>query len=297
MTSVILLGCTGFIGSNIAKELDFQGIEWLGVARRPVAERGNVVPLGDEAEIKKWLRSHPVVINAMGGLKPNDFENDLRAAMDEFWGTSHQVMQLLRSVPPAGMLHISSAGTVYGEAPGRPSRETDMVNPRSWYGKAKVIEEALYQQFSADTGVKLSCARVSNPFGNIHHPRHGLIDVLLHRATHGMPIKVGFHPDACRDFMFAPDMAKTLIKMANGLVQGTFNVGSGKQTNLNSIVKIVETMLPEARIERVMPKDSDVVVSAVATEKLEKNYCVETSGVTPEGYLKEKLHAFNAKIR
>jgi UDP-glucose 4-epimerase len=289
MRKVLLLGASGFVGSNIAGELDRRGYEWLGVGRSRSEDGSRIVTLDDESEIVTFLRDRPIVINALGGLKPQDFVLDFGGAMEEFWRAVQQTLDLLREGSPSLLLQISSAGTVYGEAPGRPSDELDAPAPRSWYGRMKVVEEALYQQYAHEFNVMFTCARVTNPFGNENHPTHGLVDVLIDHVRRDEPFHACFREGACRDFIYAPEMAKTLVAMAERPKPGVFNVGRGESVPLEQLIKVLNKQAPWAKIKSASANESDVAVSAVSTRKLIEAYEIYPEGPSAIEYLQNKL--------
>ena len=287
--SVLLLGATGFIGSNIAQELNHRGYDWLGVASSRKQDHPNIVTLSDQSEISTMLRNKPVVINAIGGLKPRDFLLDFEQATEEFWQTVQNTLSVLRKGSPRLILQISSAGTVYGEALRKPSEENDPSAPISWYGRMKVIEEALYQQFAYGSGVVYTCARVTNPFGNKKRPKHGFIDVLIDHLRRNATFEACFPEGAARDFIYAPEMAKILVSMVERPVPGVFNVGRSESIPLEKLIKCTKKQLPDAKIESTPYHGQDVRVSSISTRKLFDAYGITPGGPSAVEYLLDRL--------
>lgn len=289
MTQVLLLGATGFVGSSIAKELDHQGIDWVGVARNYHAGERPTLSLGDRKAIILALESRPIIINALGGLKPKSFSDNFSEAMNEFWTSLDRLTCYLQDNPPAGILHISSAGTVYGEAPGRPSLETDPLRPSSWYGRMKVMEEGMIRCLANDYDIPIACARVSNPFGNREASHHGLIDVLITRLRKREAFQAAFPEGAQRDFIYAPCMAERLVRLAMEGHTGIFNVGGGVPTPLQSIIDKARELVPGASITKSAPNPSDIVNSYISTAKVNELLGPSGCALTIEQYLINKL--------
>ncbi|AJY51412.1 MULTISPECIES: NAD-dependent epimerase/dehydratase family protein [Halomonadaceae] len=289
MASVLLLGSTGFIGSSIGNELDKQGIEWVGVARNIRGGDKPTIALTDAPSVTKVLRSKPIIINALGGLKPRNFNENFTAAMNEFWASLERFIRYLQNHPPAGLLHISSAGTVYGEAAERPSCETDPVRPRSWYGRMKVMEESMYRSYAQDYNVPFACARVSNPYGNPTASNHGLIDVLITQLSKNEPFVAAFPQKAMRDFIYAPCMAKILVRMALEGHTGIYNVGNGTPTSLQWIIDYAQELKPSAVVVERTASPSDIVNSSISTEKLEAALGKPEWAMTIERYMQKRL--------
>lgn len=289
MYKILLLGATGFIGSNIARELESNNREWLGVSRTNKSKAANIATFDERERLLNFLKQKPIVINALGGLKPKDYTIDTLRAIDEFWEAMYQVLNLLREAPPASYFQISSAGTIYGEAQSCPSVETDYSAPSSWYGRMKVVEEALYMQYAQDHGVNYTCARVTNPFGNENHPTHGLVDVIVDHIKRNKMFTISFKDGACRDFIYAPTMARIIVNMADSIVPGVFNVGSGKSIPLADIISVAKKACPEAKFQNSIASTTDVVKSHVSIDKLKRNFDINIDGPTATEYLIKKI--------
>lgn len=265
---VCLLGATGFLGRSIGERLTALGIPWAGVARSGIGANTHIIPLDDTARLAQLIDEHPLVINALGSLKPGDFVRDLDGALSLFQETLEQLEDVLLSSSIERLVHISSAGTVYGEAGDRPSTEEDRLRPKSWYGRAKVMEECRLKQIADKKGFAYACARVSNPYGNCGAVKHGFLDVLIGRIRSGKAFEAFFPMQATRDFIHATVMAEMVVTLAVSGEQGVFNIGRGIPTSLGEILEFVEKVRPDAMIIRntnISP--TDVIHSAISVEK------------------------------
>lgn len=289
MTPYILFGATGFVGSNIATELTSQRKNWFGVASRSRDSESPIVAIDDTEKILGFLKKSPVLINASGGLKPRDYEARLDRAMDQSWRNLERLSDLIRACPPQSIVHISSAGTVYGEANNGPSTESDAPRPSSWYGRMKLIEESVLKGLATDLDIPYCCARVSNPFGNKLALNHGLIDVLIDRIRHDYVFTASFRQGATRDFIHAPEMAKMILKLADNECVGTFNIGSGTPTSLEDLLELAREVVPEARIEEGEASERDVKHSIISTSKFDKALGAMDRGPSAMDYLRSKL--------
>lgn len=137
---------------------------------------------------------------------------------------------------------LSSAGTVYGNAPGRPSLESDAPGPIGWYGRGKVAAETLCHHFAEAYGIPLLILRVSNPYGLLSKQNRpqGLISAALHAARIGMPLKVWGDGSATKDFLHCTDLASALSFAINKRLEGVFNVGYGESHRVSEVLDLVE---------------------------------------------------------
>jgi UDP-glucose 4-epimerase len=265
---VCLLGATGFLGRSIGERLTALDIPWAGVARSSIGANTHIIPLHETTRLAQLIEEYPLVINALGSLKPGDFVRDLDGAMSLFLQTLEQLEDVLLSSSIERMVHISSAGTVYGEAGDKPSTEEDRLRPKSWYGRAKVMEECRLMQIADKKGFAYACARVSNPYGNAGALNHGFLDVLIGRIRSGKTFEAFFPMQATRDFIHATDMAEMVVSLAASREEGVFNIGRGVPTSLGEMLDFVEKLWPKAKIIRsACFTPTDVIHSATSTEK------------------------------
>ena len=198
---VCVLGANGFVGTAITEILKQRNIKWYGVDYSVIGKnvfsveclKGNIIP----QEIKKCT----LFINCAGGLKPNTCEDDPDNALKATENNVEFICNLLLKTNVRKLLHISSAGTVYGENNGTPFAESDKLNPISVYGKVKVLEENILESFTKNRGIDYLCARLSNPYGNKKTKNHGLIDVLIKNYQEDKIINLYADRDPSRDYI------------------------------------------------------------------------------------------------
>ncbi len=291
MNRVCLLGSTGFIGRSIASYFDQTGVDWIGISRSVVNGKSYSLELNGVERVIELISDCPIVVNASGSLKPADFATDFSNAMGRFWEDQRQLSDILESANVRRFIHISSAGTVYGEARGSGSREDDMLNPKSWYGRSKQIEEALLSETMRKTGGEFVCARVSNPFGNEDASYHGFLDVLINCIKNRNEFIAGFPKHALRDFIYAPAMAEMVANIALSDLSGVYNVASGKSIELEQLLSFVESNFDGVKIKReecICP--TDVVSSVISIDKYLRHFGeVENNNISVYQYVKSEL--------
>lgn len=270
---ICLLGATGFIGSSIATVLNENDIDWIGLTRQTTAiDCLQQVSYEDPVLIREIIDEYPIVINALGSLKPKDFTDDLEKSLDSFWTMMAMLKTILVDANLNKFIHISSAGTVYGEAGDKPSEENDLLRPKSWYGRTKVIEEEQFSQLFINKKTPFLCARVSNPFGNNRTSTHGFIDVLLNNIDKNKPFIATLDKRSYRNFIYAPDMSKLLLALALSGLNGIYNVGSNHSTRLFDILSLVKSKISDAKIQYGVPMtDTDVLNSHICIKKIEQD--------------------------
>jgi len=269
--SICLLGATGFLGSAIAKELDARGLSWVGTSRQESNnDKIKKVDLSDQQSMINILRSADVVINALGSAKPKDFEADAQGRLNAIWNSATNLTELIKLADVKTFVHISSAGTVYGEYVNVPHLESSNLLPISWYGKAKVIEELYLENACTSNNIDYLCIRVTNPYGNDKKSKHGFIDVLLNSVLSHKPFSFYQDCSPVRDFIYADDMAFSIVELIKLKRNGIFNLGSGEGLSLEAIANYVHNKLDgKTLISRAQEKPVyDVLTNRVNIQKL-----------------------------
>ncbi len=288
---VTLLGATGFLGTALAESLEHKGIDWVGISIEPSEHPKIVTIKPDETDhLINIINKYPTVINATGALKPKDFENRTKDSLDKFWKQVEHFSQIFSLSKIEKLVHISSAGTIYGEGEYNYShKEVDALSPISWYGRAKLFEELHYEKLASSLSVDYFCARVSNPYGNAKKSSHGFVDVLINNILLGKDIVIYEDCSPVRDFVYAPDMADIIV---NNLIKkeiGTFNIASGCSLSLVDIIGFAKRFTSEVSVVRIGKRPKyDVLNNMLNINKIkENNTHIKTTSVLD--YIESKL--------
>jgi UDP-glucose 4-epimerase len=134
-----------------------------------------------------------------------------------------RLLHLLRehlSDLPGQVLLASSAGGVYGNNPEQPLTEGSLCTPISDYGKSKLRQEGLLQDWANESpNVSTLIARISNLYGpgqNVNKAQ-GLIAHISRSLLHHTPVHVYVSLDTLRDYLFAADCAAHLVRCLDRL--------------------------------------------------------------------------------
>jgi len=133
----------------------------------------------------------------------------------------------------------SSGGTIYGEGSRLPAREIYKPSPLSAYGAAKRSEEV----YMAALGLRHGISTLALRYGNVYGPRQdgtgeaGVVAITCYRLlARGAPRVYG-DGGQTRDFVFVRDVAAANFAAIFGRVTGEMNIGTGRETSVNTIVK------------------------------------------------------------
>ena len=138
------------------------------------------------------------------------------------------------------LLILGSSASVYGEASSLPISESHPCKPAGIYGLTKLAAEHIARVNAARIGIAVVTARIFNVIGAGQAESHvcGRFAAQLasppdsrRRVLHVGPL------GATRDFIDARDVAAALLLLAQrGEHGGTYNVASGRETTIHSIL-------------------------------------------------------------
>jgi UDP-glucose 4-epimerase len=267
---VLVLGGTGFIGSQVVQAFVGLGSAVRTVARRPPSGSwaqglaGVEVVLGpveNPAILGRALEDVDWVVDAVGCPPPAASTDDFDATAASVRGLV-AVLEALRARPGVGLTFFSSGGAVYGNVPHLPASEESRCRPISAYGLSKLMAESSIAAYSARYDVPARVLRVSNAYGPRQNAANGqgVVAAFLHAAAYGDPVALFDGGRALRDFVHVADVARAVVTLRPSLGEPQIvNVGGGTGYAVWQVLEIVERLTGvQLTIDRLPPRPTDV---------------------------------------
>jgi len=143
-------------------------------------------------------------------------------------------------------LVFASSSAVYGDAESLPLSENNPINPLSPYAVTKATGELYCNVFSQIYGLPTVSFRYFNVFGPRQDPNSEyaaaipiFIDKMLKNES---PVIYG-DGEQSRDFVSVKQVVTANIMAAESKQTGVFNIGLGKSTTINQLVKMINEIL------------------------------------------------------
>lgn len=140
-------------------------------------------------------------------------------------------------------LVFNSSASVYGNPSYIPMDEEHPYNNDTFYGAAKIANEHMARAFRRAYGMNYICLR---PF-NVYGPRMDVFGVYtevlirwLDCIMQNTPPIIHGDGKQSLDFIYVEDVAYATVQaLKSSANEGVFNIGTGKETSLNQLVKLL----------------------------------------------------------
>ena len=259
---VFVTGGAGQVGSTVIDMLLARGDQVLAIDNFATGRRDNLGAHENLRLVEDTIVDGGVVERLMSEFKPQVVIHTAASYKDpDDWGTDALVnaagtANIAKGSKAHGVARLIYFQTAlcYGTKPMRSPITLDhSINPvNSSYAISKTAGEH-YVQFS---GVDWVTFRLANVIGerNVSGP----LPIFYERLSSG---KKCFVTPARRDFCYAPDLARVVVRAADGTGNGTYHFSSGKDVAIRELYDAVVAAMklndyPEPEVKPLGPDDA-----------------------------------------
>jgi UDP-glucose 4-epimerase len=266
---ILVTGGNGFIGACTVRELLNRDHEVHLVLRDPPRawRLTGILPRvtvhqGDLADAEQTraavVRSRAKAVFHLATHGAYESQADARAILrTNVLGTYN----LLEASAEAGVRVFVNAGSSseYGYQ-SRPMQETCLLDPNSFYAVAKACQSHLCALAARKWPMGVAVFRLFSVYGPWETPTR-LMPTLIRRARAGLPLEM-VAPGIARDFVYVDDVVEALLDLPRlAQLRGELiNLGSGIETTLSEVVKVVTDLIAtssEVRWKAMRPRPWD----------------------------------------
>lgn len=176
----------------------------------------------------------------------------------------------------------TSSASIYGSI-----NETNYKNDnnnRIIYSSAKLLNEALLNNYCQKKNIQLIITRVFNMYGN--NENFSIIYKLIESFKNKKKIVIYNNGDAIRDFIHVDDVCEVYIKLLGNKKSAIYDVGSGQGIKIKDILQFIK--LPKKNIIFKKNKITELPHSIADIYKLQKDI-KKTNFIKIENFLKKKI--------
>ena len=249
----LLTGAGGFVGANLTRRLLGEGHE-VHVLLRPGSDTWRLADIREALAVHEVDLRHQQAVRAGVEAAAPDWVFHLAAHGAYSWQSdAHGIFEsnalgtlnLLDACIDLGFEAFVHAGSSseYGMKDHPPS-EDEVPEPNSDYAVAKMTATMLCRERAIRHGLNVATLRLYSVYGPWEDPRRLIPVLVVHGLRDEMPPLVD--PDTARDFVHVEDVCDAFLFAATTRPPGSdgiYNVGSGTQTSLRSLVQITRRAL------------------------------------------------------
>ncbi len=193
-------------------------------------------------------------------------------------------------------MFASTGGAVYGEQKYFPADENHSTFPLSPYGISKLAVEKYLFFYNVQYKLKYTVLRYANIYGPRQNPfgEAGVVAIFTNKLLKGEQPLINGSGLQTRDYVFVEDVVK-----ANQLSLGDerseiYNIGTGKETNVNDLYGMLNNIIRKGQIEKHGPAaPGEQLRSVIASDKFNHEFGWKPSTSLDEG-LKKTVNYFQA---
>lgn len=274
MRTVLVTGGAGFIGSHIVEALVERGDRVRVLDNLSTGFLSNLEPFFDRVEfIYGDVQDPQTAAEAVRGVDcvfhqaalasvPRSVERPL----DTHAACATGTIVLLDAARRAGVRRFVYAGSssAYGDQPFSAKRETDLPDPISPYGAAKLAGEYYCRAFFATYGFETVVLRYFNVFGprqDPNSPYSAVIPLFITAILSGRRPTVFGDGTQSRDFTYVANVVQANLLAADrpGVAGRVFNAANGKSITLLELLAAINQVLgTRVEPEFAPPRPGDI---------------------------------------
>ena len=251
--TALVTGGAGFIGSHIVDALIRRHIKVYVVDDLSTGNRGNLNP---NAHFTKLSILDAKFIPYLESLKPDVIfhtaaQINLRdSVIDPPHDARTNVLGSLHIAHVAGRIGVkkiifcSTGGPMYPESAKLPWSEKVAPEPIAPYAISKRSAEMYFHYEYTIHKVPYVALRYANVYGPRQNTKGeaGVISIFADQMSHGKPVTIFGTGKVTRDYVYVEDVVQANMLAMTRNVVGIYNIGTGKETDVNTLFQKVKKM-------------------------------------------------------
>jgi UDP-glucose 4-epimerase len=278
---VLVTGAAGFIGSHTVDALVARGDEVIALDDLSGGSERNLNPAArferldvrapETADLIRRTRPQGIVHLAAQVSVSRSVREPVLDAEVNVLGS----LNVICAAADAGarIVFASTGGALYGDTDRLPTPEDHPTWPVSPYGIAKLAVEHYLYGFAEQRSLSYAALRYANVYGPRQDPHGeaGVVAIFSRALVEGRTPHVHGPGTDTRDYVHVRDVVAANLAALDDGRRGHYNVGSGRQTDVNTLVTILAAALGvEVRPEHGAPRPGDLRASALDAAKIRR---------------------------
>jgi len=293
VTTVLVTGGAGFIGSQLADRLLAEGHRVVSVDDLSTGRIANLVDArgyGKEFSFfnmdvradglaSLFERHRPEVVfhlAAQAGVRPS-LEDPVHDASVNIMGMLN-VLEAAVHIGARKVVYAASGGTLYGEPRRLPVKESAATSsrPLSPYGVSKKVALDYLSYYQRYRGLDFTALGLGNVYGPRQDPvgEAGVVAIFTSKMISGEAPVIFGDGNQTRDYVFIDDTVHAFVQAMDGGSGKLVNIGTGLETSVNHLYRLLSEITgfagepdhgpqPAAELRRIA-LDISAATSAIA---------------------------------
>ena len=262
MTTVLVTGGAGFIGSHLADRLLAEGYRVIAVDDLSTGRIANLAEARGYGKDYTFFnmdaradgltplfeRHRPEVVfhlAAQSGVRPS-LEAPAIDASINIMGTLN-VLEAAAKVGARKVVYAASGGTIYGEPKRLPVKESAAQgsHPLSPYGVSKKVVLDYLGFFQRYRGLDYTALALGNVYGPRQDPNGeaGVIAIFTSRMLSGQAPTIYGDGNQTRDYVFIDDVVHAFVQAVQLGSGRLVNIGTGLESSVNHLYKLLADII------------------------------------------------------
>jgi UDP-glucose 4-epimerase len=248
-TRTVVLGCRGFVGESIVRQLEGKGWPVSGISSQEVD-----LTADDATEILAAKLRDDDALVFVSALTPDRGRD--AATLERNVRMARAVAEALERCPIAHLVNIGSDAVYADDA--NPVRETSCTSPSSLHGAMHLVREVVLEDVCSRVGVPLALLRPSLLYGpGDTHNGYGP-NRYVRTARADQRIDLFGEGEEQRDHVFVDDVAQIVAGVLARRSSGVLNVATGRATSFREVAELVVELAPDGVVIESSPRANPI---------------------------------------
>ncbi len=269
MTTALVTGGAGFLGSHLCDHLLSEGIQVIALDDLSTGSRENIQHLFGRKDFRFVLQdvSSPYEIHAdwifslACPASPIHYQrNPIKTVVTNVVGTLHGLSLAART---GARFFLASTSEVYGDPDVHPQVEeypgnVNCTGPRACYDEGKRCAETLVFDHHREAGVDVRVVRIFNTYGPRMAIQDGrVVSNFIVQALRGEDITIYGEGEQTRSFCYVDDLIDGIVRLMKSDQIGPINLGNPGEFTIRELAEqIIQLTGSRSRVvQRPLPQD------------------------------------------
>ncbi|MBI3647372.1 MAG: GDP-mannose 4,6-dehydratase [Actinobacteria bacterium] len=262
MTTVLVTGGAGFIGSHLADRLLAEHYRVISVDDLSTGRIANLseargygkeftffnMDVRSEGIMPLFERHRPEVVfhlAAQAGVRPS-LEDPATDASVNIMGLLN-VLECSAKTGVGKVIYAASGGTIYGEPKRLPAKESSAQasHPLSPYGISKKVAVDYLGFYQRYRGLDFTALALGNVYGPRQDPRGeaGVVGIFAAKMLAGEAPMIFGDGNQTRDYVFIDDAVHAFVQAVSRGSGRLVNIGTGLETSVNHLYRMIADII------------------------------------------------------